>query len=94
MGVTGRGFVFVAYVALPETSRGFWVLANLQFYARFSFFFFSHSPFDMSFLIGWMEKMAENVYSLSFSWLAFGEKRKIYWALVIKQTNGSINSFS
>ena len=37
--------------------------------------------------------MAENFYSLSFSRLALGERRKIYWALVIKQINGSINYF-
>lgn len=76
MGVTARGFVSVASVALPETSGGFWVLANFRFCARvfpllffFSFFLFlflSLSPFDGSFLFGWIEKMAENFYSFEF----------------------------
>ena len=83
-----RGFVFVVSVALPETSGGFWVLANLRFYARVFHFFFLSSPHFHHLtgpfcLVGW-KKMAEHFYSLSFSRLAFGERRKIYWALVIK----------
>ena len=95
MGVTARGFVSVASVALPETSGGFWVLANFRFCARvfpllffflFSFFFFSlfHHLTGPFCLVGW-KKWRKFFTLLSFSWLAFGERRKIYWALAINQ---------